>query len=496
MSYRRAVEHLQQRYMLDLTQAPFAIADAKLLAAAGSCAKCPKRTGNQPVVFADIKSADVCTDPDCYGEKRAAHHARVIVEANKKGIPVLEGDEAAVALRSTWNSGSDLVKADASLWHFARNAPQTKNNGTIAEHLADGMMPLPSKYVKNERGEAIALYGRADIQKALEKVGACETVEAHAARMAEPKNQTASEAKRQEADAEHAAAVKRAEDEENYRVELYKRLRAKGHAGFTLQSLRELTKLALDTMPLPDDLLGEIYGFDTSSDESVKAHIGSAGLPELQLILMDLIVGETLSCNYWDVKNSNGEVPAFNAVVEMAKAEGIDPDQVREELFPSPIDAASMTAADLVAFIARYPGRINELVTPIIEHAPHLVKTLDEAAKTAGFKYENSRFVRDDESAEAVDHAPDSAALAESEQLPEEAPCINLAPVVSAVEQPVEQIAEPKSKPRKQKPTGPVTVDPWPFPKSRDEALAKSSAGSSDGVPAAVESPAAEPAAA
>jgi upstream activation factor subunit UAF30 len=38
---------------------------------APACGECPKRTGNQPELFADVKSADVCTDPVCFKAKRA-----------------------------------------------------------------------------------------------------------------------------------------------------------------------------------------------------------------------------------------------------------------------------------------------------------------------------------------------------------------------------------------------------------------------------------------
>jgi len=62
--------------MLRLKQAPFDQNDAQLLPKAGSCAACPKRTGNQRDLFGDVKDADVCTDPKCFDEKRQAHFAK------------------------------------------------------------------------------------------------------------------------------------------------------------------------------------------------------------------------------------------------------------------------------------------------------------------------------------------------------------------------------------------------------------------------------------
>jgi ParB/RepB/Spo0J family partition protein len=66
---RQAFEIISQRYMLRLVNAPFAAGDAGLLPKAGACTTCPKRTGNQAVLFEDVSNADVCTDPICYREK-------------------------------------------------------------------------------------------------------------------------------------------------------------------------------------------------------------------------------------------------------------------------------------------------------------------------------------------------------------------------------------------------------------------------------------------
>jgi ParB/RepB/Spo0J family partition protein len=72
LSYREALEHIQRTYTLRLADAPFKTSDAELLPTAGACGPCPKRTGNQPELFGDIKGADVCTDPSCFNAKRTA----------------------------------------------------------------------------------------------------------------------------------------------------------------------------------------------------------------------------------------------------------------------------------------------------------------------------------------------------------------------------------------------------------------------------------------
>lgn len=94
MSVRSAAEHLQRRYMLRLADAPWPTADAQLVPAAGACTACPKRTGNQRELFSDVKSADVCTDPSCFDQKRAAWQVRARAEAEAAGREVITGKQA------------------------------------------------------------------------------------------------------------------------------------------------------------------------------------------------------------------------------------------------------------------------------------------------------------------------------------------------------------------------------------------------------------------
>jgi len=72
------VRHLQhwieQNVLLLLKRAPFNKRDAQLVPAAGSCVDCPKRTGHNKLLFADVSGdADACTDPVCYSAKLEAH---------------------------------------------------------------------------------------------------------------------------------------------------------------------------------------------------------------------------------------------------------------------------------------------------------------------------------------------------------------------------------------------------------------------------------------
>lgn len=72
---------------IELKGALFSQADKKLLPEAGSCKACPKRAGNMPEL--EGTRADICTDPQCYREKVAAHIDRERHKAAENGRAVL-----------------------------------------------------------------------------------------------------------------------------------------------------------------------------------------------------------------------------------------------------------------------------------------------------------------------------------------------------------------------------------------------------------------------
>jgi len=64
--------------LLFLKDAPFDKRDAHLVAIAGSCVDCPKRTGHNKLLFSDLGKQDACTDPICYQAKVSEHVAKQI----------------------------------------------------------------------------------------------------------------------------------------------------------------------------------------------------------------------------------------------------------------------------------------------------------------------------------------------------------------------------------------------------------------------------------
>lgn len=90
MSVRELAGWIENNLHLDLGEAAFDPAADTLVPAAGPCTTCPKRTGNQPSLFPDIKKGDTCTDPACFKAKVKAHGDRAVKEAKAAGTPVVK----------------------------------------------------------------------------------------------------------------------------------------------------------------------------------------------------------------------------------------------------------------------------------------------------------------------------------------------------------------------------------------------------------------------
>lgn len=88
VSVRQLDEHIHRTILLELSKAAFKKDDADLDPKAGPCTSCPKRTGYQPALFADVCNGgkrDYCTDPPCFQGKLAALIQRRHLELEASG---------------------------------------------------------------------------------------------------------------------------------------------------------------------------------------------------------------------------------------------------------------------------------------------------------------------------------------------------------------------------------------------------------------------------
>lgn len=167
MSYRQAAEHIQNHFMLRLAEAPFPRGDADLVAGTPRCHDCLKRTGSQPELFADVKSADVCTDPACFAAKKAAHAARVLAEAEARGQTVITGKAAEKLKPSRYGheiKGDYLALDD----HCPAEGAKYK---TYRELLGKKAPPPTLLEDPHEPGKLIEILPKATIQEHLEAKG-------------------------------------------------------------------------------------------------------------------------------------------------------------------------------------------------------------------------------------------------------------------------------------------------------------------------------------
>ncbi len=348
MSAREAARHIKGRYTLYLTGAIFNKHDEKLVKEAGSCMKCPKRTGNQKEVYEDISDEFICTDPDCFAEKLAAHEAKKVAAAVKEGVPVYEGDEADDFLH-------DETPAELSdkLFCFDRISPEVKDfNATIESLLDEKQRPEPIAYIKNDAGLVTPVFSQTAMQEALEKAGICFAVEVEiegiettsAPTVATPRTVTSANGttlvtKNTDAYLEKQAINDelklKAEKVNNYRLTLYKLLRQRSFTGFSLESLREFVSLVAtdeeNFYSVPTDILSEFYPLEDDSRASLLKYINCAPLEAVQMILVDMVLGSALTVTHLDLDGEDN-AERFNTLLAMARAEGIDPDDVRAEL--------------------------------------------------------------------------------------------------------------------------------------------------------------------
>ncbi|SRR6266849_855351 len=83
---------IESNILLQLASVPFDKQDETLVPEAGSCANCPKRTGFNKLLFAEVRQ-DSCIDPQCFRQKLDVHISKT-----------LESKPKLVQISSAWNS--------------------------------------------------------------------------------------------------------------------------------------------------------------------------------------------------------------------------------------------------------------------------------------------------------------------------------------------------------------------------------------------------------
>lgn len=357
MSVREASSFIRDRYMLNLDKATFPTSYAKLIDDAGSCDKCPKRTGNQPEMYEGI-DPQICTDPNCFSEKTAAVVNKKIAVWENKNIPVHRDNEGRMLLIQADFGNHGKVSGRTTMSYFnILITPGIRMQSMLHDVLTPDQRPKPVFMVLDRDNELQPVYNHADAQMALKNAGHCPLSEAKKDLASDEDDEDDDTDEEQDTQStvtvttismsalglndDNAIAARTKRDDERRetasketkaRVAIYKRLRELVAEGLSLPSLREFAKQLFISHSLPNDVLYDIYQFDINDDEQVWAYIDQATMVELQLFLLDLILTDDLVVTSWNMDRLGSESDTFNTVLAIARAEGIDPDQVRYEL--------------------------------------------------------------------------------------------------------------------------------------------------------------------
>ena len=135
VTVRSLREWIEREIHLDLSNAPFDPQDEKLLPAAGSCAACPKRTGNNPLLFPEVRQKSICTDRACYRAKVEA-----LVQIRMK--PLEESGE------------KPLRVSHAPSWQTKKPQPDVLYEGQYRRTAKEGECPQTKAAVVTDGPEA------------------------------------------------------------------------------------------------------------------------------------------------------------------------------------------------------------------------------------------------------------------------------------------------------------------------------------------------------
>lgn len=289
-SYRAQRDLLRQRFMLDLKNAVFAIKDAALLADVGSCVECPKRSGNQQDAFEGEKHENLCTDPDCFAEKTAAHSKKAKKKAEEHGQTVISGEEAKKIMPNSYgNLKGGYADVDKTM-HLTSGS--TTYRKLLGKQTPKGLL-LESPF---EPGKLITIAKIDDLEDLVTQVAGTGKTEASisAKQRAKEKQQ------------EQAAVVER-----QFRRDLFVAVRDASKVECPPINEHEVAALLFQNCPNTEDaFIRQLYGWTGKEFESgyeggtyvtgtskICARIRQMGLDEVRQVIRDMTFVRELTVN-------------------------------------------------------------------------------------------------------------------------------------------------------------------------------------------------------
>jgi len=152
---RNLQQWIEHNILLELASAPFSKRDAQLVPEAGSCVECPKRTGHNKLLFADMGTGqkDSCSDPKCYAAKLDAH-IRQSIAAKPKLVQISTG-------YGQQKEGSSTLPRNRYV-EVRQEKPKTKEEATRPEFKTCKYTTEAIVSEGSERGESRTVCAQAD----------------------------------------------------------------------------------------------------------------------------------------------------------------------------------------------------------------------------------------------------------------------------------------------------------------------------------------------
>ena len=153
---------IETNVLLLLKEAPFDKRDAHLVAIAGSCADCSKRTGHNKLLFSDLGKQDACTDATCYQAKVDAHVATTLAAKPKlvqistaygqqaEGSPVLPRNKYTALAEEKPRNKEEAQRPEYKTCKFTTDAIITEGSGKGTTHKVCANPECPVHHPKKK----------------------------------------------------------------------------------------------------------------------------------------------------------------------------------------------------------------------------------------------------------------------------------------------------------------------------------------------------------
>jgi ParB/RepB/Spo0J family partition protein len=305
MSTRRIQAMLAEDFTLELRGALFDPEDPTLVTAAGVCSTCPKRSGNAPEFqdLADKRSdahhggpllygtpcgPDLCTDPDCWGEKKAAHLNRAAEALRRTGKAVVTGNAArqAIGARGEVKGSTYVALADVKMQLKGKTMPVA----TVA--IQDPRTGKVVQAVKRSELQAAGVQGQLDVTQ---------PSAAHGRDWA----------------AERAQQQAAADAERTRRQGLVAAIRSRVPA--TPGSTGDLRIIARSFFDLLDcDKAAEVVERMGSALADFESDLDHLGADQLRVLLLDMALAHVADVEGWDITRNRDTVDLAATVYGLA----------------------------------------------------------------------------------------------------------------------------------------------------------------------------------